>query len=105
MKLKLDTINKIIEIEEQVSLKDFLITLNQILPDDKWKEYTLRMSPTFTTWINPIHIPVGVPWNPNHQPFQPYYVDPVPGGNPTWQVTSAGTTDHGVYNLEVGTGN
>lgn len=65
MKLQLDTDQKTIKIEESVNIGEFIKTLNQLLPNDIWKEFTLEVSPII---INPIpYIPV-----PQY-PLQPYY--------------------------------
>lgn len=55
MKIKLDTINKTIDLEESVNLNDLFNTLNIFLPNDLWKEYTLNMNTTIY-WTNPIVI-------------------------------------------------
>jgi hypothetical protein len=75
MKIKLDTINKTIKIEEEVNLHDFYEQLNALLPDGKWREYSLcvevvrLVSPTPTTPIipmqQPYYPPVVNPYNDN----------------------------------------
>lgn len=55
MKIKLDTVNKTIDLEESVNLKDLFETLNTLLPNELWKGYTLNMNATIY-WSNPIVI-------------------------------------------------
>ena len=72
MKIQLDTVNKTITIEEDVNLHDFYEQLNSILPDGKWREFTLKVS-KITEWRDPISIP---------NTTQPY--NPLPYDNPTF---------------------
>lgn len=41
MRVIIDTVLKTIQIEEQVSFKDLTIELEKLLPDNKWKEYSI----------------------------------------------------------------
>lgn len=70
MKLQLDTINKTITIEESINLDDFVTNLEELLPDGRWKEFTLLIAPIINWNPNPIIIdrypviqPPSYPWN------------------------------------------
>lgn len=41
MKLQIDTINKVIKIEEKVNIGEFIEKLQSLLPDN-WREFTLE---------------------------------------------------------------
>jgi len=69
MKIKLDTINKTIDLEESVNLNDLFNHLNIFLPNNLWKEYTLNMNATIY-WTNPIVIETPVyPHSPTTIPY------------------------------------
>lgn len=73
MKIKLDTSAKIITIEEQVSMGDFIDMLESLLPDGLWRQFKLETN-VINNWTNPIVIkeyPV-YPTGPNPFPVQPY---------------------------------
>lgn len=86
MKLQLDLDNKIIRIEETVNLDKLFNQLEQILPNNQWKQFDLQPL-TLTNWTTPIVIPTWVPTYPDY----PWYT--TVGDYP--QVTSYGT-----YNVE-----
>lgn len=72
MKLQLDTDKKTIKIEESVNIGEFLKTLNQLLPNELWKEFTLEVVPLSIDWPqNPIIIPQ--PYVPPVYPMNPVY--------------------------------
>ena len=66
MKIQIDTDNKKITVEETVKLIDLFDFLDNLLPDSKWKEYSLE-SKVIVNWQNPIQYPV-----PCEQPNNPY---------------------------------
>lgn len=88
MKIQLDTTNKTITIEEDVNLHDFYESLNSILPDGKWREFTLKVS-KITEWIDPTVIR---PQQPN--PYGPV-ITPNPYDNNVWC-----STDTGIFNFK-----
>jgi hypothetical protein len=79
MKIQLDTENKVIKVEEAVSLGELTETLERILPNGEWKNFKLETQ----TQIN---------WNPNpiiiERPYQPY--NPRPWWEQPW-ITYDGT--------------
>lgn len=89
MKIQLDTDSKTIRIEEKVNLADLVAFIQNILPNDLWKEYSIEPHSTIT-WVNPITIPI----NP--------YPNPEPWPRP-WIAyrdnTGIGTVS-GVYNIQ-----
>ena len=68
MKLQLDTTNKTISIEEQVTFGDLLDTLEELLPNGRWSEYKLITTKTIDWSLYPIYTPQvyptdnGCPW-------------------------------------------
>lgn len=97
MKIQLDTNNKTILIEEDVNLHELYETLNSILPDGKWREFTLKMT-KIREWKDPIII------NPNPYSPQPNTPSPYPPNYPQiWytNTSSNSNTDlnNGIYNI------
>lgn len=93
MKVQLDTINKTITIEEDVNLHDFYEQINAILPDGKWREFTLKVG-KIVEWRQPITItPDTTPINPYTNPYDPL-------GTQIWYATSTGDLElnKGVFN-------
>lgn len=76
MKLQIDTDNLIIRIEDKVKLKDFIETLEKLLPGGDWEMFTLETNVTIN-WINPIPVTF-----PDYVPP----IDPTPGyPTPQWE--------------------
>lgn len=95
MKIQLDTVNKTIKIEEDVNLHDFYEQLNAILPDGKWREFTLKVD-KIVEWREPITI------TPNTTPINPYgpFTTPQPNTYPDiWYGTTTGDLDEGIFNF------
>ena len=70
MKLQLDTQAKTVKFEESVKLGKLFDIIQQILPNDEWKEFTL-VPHSITSWVNPIIYPWGeYPWV---KPATPWY--------------------------------
>jgi len=92
MKLTVDTTKKTITIDVSILLKDFIKLLDEMFPNDTWKEFTL-ISNTQSNILYPVIIrqaePYRYPW------WQPYY------GYDT-QTYNYDTTKMkgGVYNVE-----
>lgn len=93
MEIQLDTRNKTITIEEGVNLHDFFEQINALLPDGRWREYTLGVS-KIKDWDNPITSP--------YRTTQPWEIPTgIPGinTNPIWY-TNDNNTIGGVLNFE-----
>lgn len=72
MKIQLDTTNKSIKIEEKINLKELMETLEKLLPNELWKEFTIE-----TVTITNLNIPQIIvqkqfinPWNPPYITYQ-----------------------------------
>lgn len=100
MKIQLDTINKTITIEEDVNLHDFYEQINTILPDGKWREFTLKVD-KISKITNPITVTP-------HTPINPYRPLTTPQPNPydlprpqIWYTTNTGDIElnKGVFNI------
>ena len=102
MKLKLDTINKTIEIEENVNLDELFKTLKVLLPNDTWKEYTLYMNATIY-WTNPITIPIIYPeiTQPVYPPYPNYPWLGYENGTGSNEFTNNLTIVDGLYCVEI----
>lgn len=118
MKIKIDTDNKTITIEEPTNMGSLFDTLETLLPHGLWREFKLETN-MINNWMNPIVIkeyPV-YPSSPNPFPFQPYTpIQPYPHPNPIFPnspypwITCGTTTDSkmdftcglapGVFNVE-----
>lgn len=64
MKIQLDLDNKTIKLEADVKLSQLIDTLNKLLPNKEWKQYTLQTNTTIHHWSNPIviHDTPAKPW-------------------------------------------
>ena len=69
MKIQLDTTNKVITVEENVNLGEFVRMIQKLLHKDcpfgEWKEYSLNSNTVIYNWGNPLIIdrsPVIYPW-------------------------------------------
>lgn len=109
MKIQLDTEKKTIKIEEPVNLGEFIKTLEKMLPNKLWKDFSLEVT-TIVNWVNPIVIePYVQPFNPiNPYPVQPM---PMPSPNPThpnwplpWIICDTNTSNvslnKGTFNIQ-----
>lgn len=56
MKIQLDLQKKTIKFLENVSLEEMFKILDEILPNNKWKEFTLECNTTVIYWNDPIII-------------------------------------------------
>jgi len=91
MKIQLDTLNKTITIEEDVNLHDFYEQINAILPDGKWREFTLKVG-KIVEWKEPLHLP-------KRNPYEPL-TTPQPNTYPNiWYGTTTGDSDEGIFNF------
>ncbi len=93
MKLQLDTTNKTVKVEGSVNLEALYETLQKLLPQGEWKQFSLEANTTIT-WVNPITVPV-----------YPYYPqNPYPWWNTPYYTTSGEmhyTLTNGTYDIEV----
>ncbi len=55
MKIQLDTVAKVIRVEETINLGEFLKAIKDLLPNDLWKEYKLETN-TIINWSYPYYI-------------------------------------------------
>lgn len=68
MKIQLDTTNKTIKLESDVKLKTLVKTLDKLLPNKEWKQFTLQTNTTISYWNSPIVI--------REQPYRLWYEQP-----------------------------
>ena len=52
MRIQIDTDQKTIKIEKNALLKDVIKTLNKLLPNGEWKEFTLETNATISHWCS-----------------------------------------------------
>ena len=92
MKLTVDTTNKTITIDISIVFKDLIDALNEMFPNDTWKEFTL-ITYTQSNFAYPIIIrerePYRYPW------WQPYY----DVNTPVYQYDNS-KLQSGIYNVE-----
>jgi hypothetical protein len=94
MKLQLDTTNKTILIDQEVTFGDLLDTLEEILPNGRWAEYKLIPNQT-------LHWTTYQMYTPNIQPL----TNPVP--DYPWIVTANAQDNSydvkpGIFNISTG---
>ena len=88
MKLQIDTITKVIKVEGRVNLSELFATLEDLLPNCMWEEYSLESTTIINNWNTPII------WRPSVQPYTQPWI--------TWdnsKITCAAHT--GVFNINV----
>ena len=92
MKIQIDTILKIIRIEDSVCLGELIDSLDRLLPNSKWREFKLETIIKYWNIYQIITYPVW-PAYPTY-PVQPWI---------TWCDTTAGsyTLNNGVYNVSL----
>ena len=75
MKLQLDTEHKTIKLEKEVVLSQLMETLEKLLPNGEWKEFTLETNTVIHQWSNPVVIPSVIPYPvpPHPRPSWPWY--------------------------------
>jgi hypothetical protein len=106
MKIQMDTITKVIKIEESVNLKELFDLLEQMLPNEMWKEFTLETNTTIINWSQPITypiipIPCPNPTIPSYPWYTPTTGDPIYFNHPTTICDVSNNLNSGVYNIEV----
>jgi hypothetical protein len=109
MKLQFDTTNKTIKVEESVNLKELTETLEKLLPNGEWKEFTLQTNTVIQNFSSPVII------RERNYPYwwtSPWY-SPTVGGStirlnnttevnnqPTYSLSNKTPLNPGVYNVE-----
>lgn len=99
MKIQLDTENKTIKLESEVELSKLVETLEELLPDGKWREFTLQTNTTITRWDYPVIIRERTltPWYD-----QPWYVRSDRGTWSDGSLKTEVTEPKGTYALKAG---
>lgn len=114
MKIQLDTENKTIKLEKDVVLSKLIETLDKLLPNGEWKEFTLETNTVIHQWSNPVVIPSVIPYPvPTYprpycpRPYWPWYSYTRLDSNlhPADDKVSAGMNSNmmlnkGVYNIQ-----
>ena len=109
MKIQLDTENKTIKLEKEVVLSKLIETLEKLLPNGEWKEFTLETNTVIHHWSNPVVIPSVIPYPvPTYpRPYWPWYSYTRLDSNlhPADDKVSAGMNSNmmlhkGVYNIQ-----
>lgn len=91
MKIQLDTTNKTIKLEDNVSLKEFVSKIKKLLPNNEWQQFTLETNTTITYWSNPIIFKTYPLWE--REPLtRPWYV--IQGTSADYSLKA------GTYNVE-----
>lgn len=62
MRLQIDTKSKIIKLEDKVLLKEFVSTLEKLLPKKEWQTFTLETGTVINNWSSPVIIREYKPW-------------------------------------------
>ena len=99
MRLQLDTDNKTITLEEDVKLGKLTDTLESLLPNGRWAEFTLLRN-TVVNWQSPIIIEKYPEPTPYWQPWINYPngtgapIDPLPS-------TTSYNYTSGVFNIDI----
>lgn len=101
MKLQLDTENKTIKIESDITLKDLVSTLEKLLPGE-WKSFTLQTHTLIQSWTQPYVIEKHIkyeeyPWYKRDRIHQFYCKT----GDNTLQLNTAQSLNTGVYNVKI----
>ncbi|MDZ4210058.1 MAG: hypothetical protein U1C56_02665 [Candidatus Curtissbacteria bacterium] len=103
MKLQLDTTRKTIKIEENVKLSTLVDTLDKLLPNKEWKEFTLETNSIIKRWVNPIIYKEVYPIRPWWEsPWICYSGTTITNTTGTMLLkTDDYTLNSGVYNIEI----
>lgn len=98
MKIFLDTVNKIINLQDSVSLGDLVLSLDKILPTSTWERFSLQMDKN-VPWIKPYVIKE---YGPKY-PYSTYpWYNPIPDMNYTQEgISGVQQLQQGTYCIEV----
>jgi len=91
MKIQIDTEKKVLRLESDVNLEEFMSKIKTLFPNGEWKEYKLETNVEIH-WTNPIYIDR---W---HYPTYPWW----PTWNPTIYETPVITCEGGPYGINGG---
>ena len=75
MKIILDTLEKVIKINESVTLGEFVETLERILPMGEWKEFRLEVDVSINLqWVTPIILKeyINIYSHPSYPWYKPF---------------------------------
>ena len=97
MKLQLDTISKVIRLEEKVNLNELYNVLNKLLPQGEWKEFSIETNTTII-WRDPIVYPYYIPTYPIQK--LPWITYGTAGSPDIQDVQTSYNVNSGVYNIE-----
>ncbi len=109
MKIQIDTTQKVIRLESSENMGKFFTAIQQMLPNDLWKDFKLETNTTIQ-WINPIiwrdiyvqpiMQPITYPWIT--QPMTPYPTMPwiTYGGSETSEIKMQHLKE-GCYNVQM----
>lgn len=82
MKLQINTTDKTIKIEESVNVYEFFQMIQNLFPNNLWKDFKLETN-VINNWSNPIIIKEYPIYPVNPFPYNPPY-------NPTWVTCQTG---------------
>jgi len=100
MRIQIDTENKTIKLESEVSLDEFFKMIKKLLPNDSWKEFKL-LTDSIIYWTNPYPIIIKKykPYTPPNYPwYSPHHVFPYTTGDP---LPEKPELISGIYNIEI----
>lgn len=112
MNIQIDTVNKVLKLQESVNLGEFSEILLKLFPNNEWKEYKLETNTVINNWTSPIiidrYVPNPYPWwgqviGGNYSSISDgsEYIGDFPG---TFGKSVTDTVDffqHGIYNISV----
>lgn len=107
MKIQIDTDKKVLRLESDVNLGEFMSKIKVLFPDGQWKEYKLETNVEIQ-WSNPIYIDRWVDMKPwvNPGPWVNPFIYCGGGGTVSSLTVNGTSTDSytpqelGVYNVE-----
>ena len=101
MKIQIDTNEKMIAVEQNVNLDEFMKAVKKLFPNGEWKEYTIKTETTIN-WSNPIYIEIWQPMYPTYPyyPWVTYDTDTTKFSLVGDSVTYEGNNTNGIYCVE-----
>lgn len=67
MKIKINTADKKIELEQSVNLDELFVFFKRVFPEGEWKLYSLEAVMVINNWAHPIYIEDG--WHKISKPW------------------------------------